>query len=183
MTGYATSWNCRAAEQLAAKEWLLSTLRTASRLRIKIPIMEQDLKREFEAYQEEAEQYENADPEEIRRERLTVQLKNRQKKLEEKSCTLNEYRQYVDQIDLVLASLPEEERTVLEIYSQPGKPGTIIARAEEMLLCGKSQVYRIRDRALGMMYDILHEDDPEGPMPISLYNPGQIGDKTGTSEG
>jgi hypothetical protein len=52
-----------------------------------------------------------------------------------------------------------------------------------MLLCGKSQVYRIRDRALGMMYDILHEDDPEGPTPISLYNPGQIGDKTGTSEG
>ena len=154
------------------KETLLAMLRVADKYRELLPIMMENLERLKEYHDLLIRDYEkyNLAPDQIEARKRTFQEEENKKYWE-----IIHSQQYVEQIDATLNALPDEERIVLEIFGDRRHKGDSIARAEEALHCGKSQVYRLKDRALLHMLEIIYATDCE-----TCPHPCEIRDKTGT---
>ena len=159
------------------KETLLAMIRAANKYRERLPALAKQLDSEIDDYNAQVSYYMENEPADDRAEKIMHALYARRESLFQRRNQLINQRNYMEQIEMILKSLPDEERTVLEIFGQRRQKGDSIATAEKALHCGKSQVYRLRDRALLHMLEIINSVDCD-----NCPNPCKIRDKPGTSE-
>jgi len=175
---YATISNCQAIDLNELKESMLAFIQTADQCRKRLPVMMEDLKNDVEYHGRLLEEYEKNRLMENKKDLIEAKKKTWQENYDRQFWDIICYQEYVNGIEAVLRALPHDERVVLEILGQRRGKGDSIARAEKALHCGKSQVYRLRDRGLTHMLEILY-----GMNCKKCTHPCIIRDKSGTSEG
>ena len=70
---------------------------------------------------------------------------------------IDDLQSHIDLFEQLLAEFPQDERVLLNILASAEKSSNKIARAKAELHCGRSQVYRLRDRALQRLTELIYE--------------------------
>ena len=123
------------------KETLLAMIRAANKYRERLPALAKQLDSEIDDYNAQVSYYMENEPADDRAEKIMHALYARRESLFQRRNQLINQRNYMEQIEMILKSLPDEERTVLEIFGQRRQKGDSIATAEKALHCGRYAVH------------------------------------------